>query len=84
MAMCPGGSCAELAANSKCTPESDITCASCPDGRSGQACDRVGAKFTLDANYDDFTDADGEAFASQMAAILGVDPSEGMCWSCAM
>lgn len=36
------------------------------------------AKFTLDANYDEFTDADGAAFASQMAAILGVDPSEGM------
>ena len=74
----PYTSCATLAPNGQCTATSNTKCASCPEGVSGSACDMTTIKYTLNADYNSFTDADGEAFAKQMATILDVDPADSM------
>jgi hypothetical protein len=71
-------SCAEVASNGQCTRTQNTQCVSCVADRSGPSCDMLMTQFTLDTDYDSFTEEDGQKFAEQMASLLNVDPSEGI------
>jgi hypothetical protein len=38
----------------------------------------LATQFTLDTDYDSFTEEDGQQFAEQMATVLNVEPSQGI------
>ncbi|KNC77276.1 hypothetical protein SARC_10260 [Sphaeroforma arctica JP610] len=61
---------------SECTNPTNTVCGGCMHGATGTACNMVEVVLTLDADIDDWTDADAEQTSESITAFLRVPSDE--------